>query len=52
MPHGFFEVGFGQVSAAELKILGPEVETKVRDGSIAAYCRETLETLRSLLSEA
>ena len=49
MPHGFFEVGFGQVSDAELEILGPEVEQKVQDGSIPTYCQTVLEVLKGML---
>ena len=35
MPHGFFEVGFGKVSDAEIEVLGPEIAKCVKDGSAA-----------------
>ena len=50
MPHGFFEVGFGNVSDAEIEVLGPEIETCVKSGQAALVSRQILGQIASLLS--
>ena len=49
MPHGFFEVGFGEVSDAEIEVLGPEIAACVKDGSAACISRQILEQIRACL---
>ncbi|MBO5521484.1 MAG: alpha/beta hydrolase fold domain-containing protein [Eubacterium sp.] len=49
MPHGFFEVGFGKVSNAEIEVLGPEIEACVKSGKAALVSRQILEKIGSLL---
>ena len=49
MPHGFFEVGFGEVSDAEIEVLGPEIAACVKDGSAARISREILERIKENL---
>ena len=50
MPHGFFETGFGIVSDAELEILGPEVEEKVRNGEAGRASEWVLEQIKGFIS--
>ena len=49
MPHGFFETGFGNVSDAELEILGPEVEEKVRNGESGRVSEWVMEQIKGFL---
>lgn len=49
MPHGFFETGFGNVSDEELKILGPEVEEKVKNGAAGTASAWVLDQINDFL---
>ena len=49
MPHGFFEVGFGSVSDAEIEVLGPEIATCVKDGSAAKISEHILAEIEKCL---
>ena len=46
MPHGFFEAGFGEISDAEIEILGPEIGKVARDGLAAETSRKVLRKLK------
>ena len=45
MPHGFFEVGFGKVSDAEIEVLGPEIAACVKNGTAAEVSRQILKKI-------
>ncbi len=49
MPHGFFEVGFGSVSDAEIEVLGPEIAKCVKDGSAAEVSEHILAEIKKSL---
>ena len=49
MPHGFFEVGFGSVSDAEIEVLGPEIAKCVKDGSAAKVSEQILAEIAECL---
>ena len=49
MPHGFFEVGFGSVSDAEIEVLGPEIAKCVKDGSAAKVSEHILAEIEKCL---
>ena len=49
MPHGFFEVGFGSVSDAEIEVLGPEIARCVKDGSAAKISEHILAEIGKCL---
>lgn len=42
MPHGFFESGFGEISAEEMAFLGDEVKAMIKSGEIARGSEEAL----------
>ena len=51
MPHGFFEVGFGGVSDAEIEVLGPEIAKCVKDGSAAEVSEHILAEIGKCLQQ-
>jgi len=50
MPHGFFEVGFGNVSDAEIEVLGPEIAECVKNGSAAKVSAKILAEIGKYIS--
>lgn len=46
MPHGFFESGFGKISAEEMSFLGDEVISMIQSGEIAEASERALAFVR------